>query len=333
AGLNMRNSLSPGAKLSALPAPNRDSGTIDPGRVRIIDPLAISEREGASVPEMPVQGMSSATPIVLARAPIADLVERSEFGALPRISADGRKPAQAYARPMAPAAGSRNMVRIAILIGGMGISTSGTSVAIQTLPPAVTLAFAPYGENLQSWVDRARGQGHEVMLQVPMEPFDYPDNDTGPHTLLTSLKQPENLTRLKWLLGRFTGYTGITNYMGAKFTATEAALKPIFTQISARGLSYLDDGASPRSRAAPLARATRTPFNRANVMLDAEQSSLAIGEALRKLETIAKENGTAIGVGTALPVTISSVAEWAQGLAQRGIALVPVSAIVETAAN
>ena len=33
-------------------------------------------------------------------------------------------------------------------------------------------------------VARAREAGHEVLLEVPMEPFDYPDNDPGPQTLL-----------------------------------------------------------------------------------------------------------------------------------------------------
>ena len=327
AKLNMRNSVAPadpaptmaGANLGAGTnrgaEANRGQNSNGSGNFKIFDPSA-----RADLPGKPAH-------VVLARAPIADLVERSEFGPLPRIAKDGRKPAEAYARPVPPTAASRTMVQVAVVIGGMGISTSGTSSAIKKLPPAVTLAFAPYGANLQSWVDRARGQGHEVMLQIPMEPFDYPDNDPGPHTLLTTLKQKENLTRLNWLLGRFTGYTGITNYMGAKFTATEEALKPILTQVSARGLSYLDDGASPRSRAAALAGTTGTQYSRGSVLLDAEQSSAAIDKALRKLETIAKERGFAIGVGTALPITIQSVAEWSQGLGERGIALVPVSAV------
>ena len=57
-------------------------------------------------------------------------------------------------------------------------------------------------------VARARGEGHEVLLQVPMEPFDYPDNDPGPQTLLTSLDAGQNIDRLHWLMSRFQGYVG-----------------------------------------------------------------------------------------------------------------------------
>ena len=56
------------------------------------------------------------------------------------------------------------------------------------LPPAVTLAFAPYGAEPGKLVERARSLGHEVLLQIPLEPFDYPDNDPGPQTLQTQAK-------------------------------------------------------------------------------------------------------------------------------------------------
>src|SRR5690606_12235437 len=100
----------------------------------------------------------------------------------------------------------------------------------------------------------ARGAGHEVMLQIPLEPFDYPDNDPGPHTLLTSLPPAENVKRLRWLMGRFTGYAGVTNHMGAKFTAAQEALLPVLDEINRRGLIYLDDGTAARSRGDAIAR-------------------------------------------------------------------------------
>ncbi len=52
----------------------------------------------------------------------------------------------------------------------------------------------PYGADVERLVARARGEGHEILLQVPMEPFGYPDNDPGPQTLLTSLTPEQNST-------------------------------------------------------------------------------------------------------------------------------------------
>ena len=99
-----------------------------------------------------------------------------------------------------------------------------------------------YGRNLEGWVRRSRDAGHEVMLEVPLEPFDYPDNDPGPHTLLTSLPPEENIKRLHWIMSRFTGYTGITNQMGAKFAAAQDSFLPVLEEVKSRGLLYLDDG-------------------------------------------------------------------------------------------
>ena len=84
----------------------------------------------------------------------------------------------AYAAPAA-----RGKFRIAIVVSGLGISAKATSAALASLPPGVTLGFAPYAGDVQHWVNQARQFGHEVLLEVPMEPFDFPDSDPGPHTL------------------------------------------------------------------------------------------------------------------------------------------------------
>ena len=105
-----------------------------------------------------------------------------------------------------------------------------------------------------------------MLLQAPMEPFDYPDNDPGPQTLLTSLSADQNIDRLHWLMSRFQGYVGIVNYMGARFTATEQALAPVLKEAAQRGLIYVDDGSSPRSLAGQIAGANNLPFAKAEVV-------------------------------------------------------------------
>lgn len=265
----------------------------------------------------------------LGPSPQKGLSEAGRFGPLPRIAADGRRPSQVYARPVPASNGTAaKKARVAILIGGMGLSLSGTNEAIAELPPAVSLAFAPYPKDLQASVAKARRYGHEVMLQIPMEPFDYPSNDPGPYTLLTDLPPKENIQRLDWLLSRFTGYFGVTNYMGAKFTAAADALRPALKQLSARGLVYIDDGASARSHAREIADEVGLGNASADVIIDADQTPEAIDQALERLEELARERGFALGVGSGLPVTIERVAEWAHKLEQSDIQLVPASAAV-----
>jgi polysaccharide deacetylase 2 family uncharacterized protein YibQ len=262
----------------------------------------------------------------LAPAPDKRLVERSRHGILPRIGSDGARPAEVYARP-APAVAGKS-VRIALVVGGMGLSQSTTSDAIARLPADVTLAFAPYGTELERQVARAREEGHEVMLQVPMEPFDYPDNDPGPHTLTTKAQPSEVMDRLQWVMSRFPGYVGVVNYMGGKFTSSETALAPVLRDWASRGLVALDDGTSPRSQLGAVATGLKLPAARADTTVDAVPKAAAIDDQLARLETIAREKGTAIGVATALPVTLDRIAAWAKGLEAKGIRLVPLTAVI-----
>jgi polysaccharide deacetylase 2 family uncharacterized protein YibQ len=265
-------------------------------------------------------------PVKLAAAPDRRLVERSRHGSLPRIGADGARPADVYARP-APQTPAR-VGRIAIVVGGLGLSQSMTSDAVSKLPGPVTLAFAPYGPELERQVARAREDGHEVMLQVPMEPFDYPDNDPGPHTLTASAQPAETLDRLHWVMSRFTGYVGIINYMGARFTSSEPALTPVLKDIATRGLMVLDDGSSPRSLIGSTAQALKLPASRGDTVVDTVPKASAIDDQLARLETIARERGSAIGVASGLPLTVERLVQWSRGLEARGFVLVPVSAAV-----
>jgi len=243
-----------------------------------------------------------------------------------KVGPDGATPAQVYARPLGPAPATKPAGRIAIMVGGLGISQSSTSEAIARLPGAVSLAFAPYGADLEKTAARARAEGHEVFLQVPMEPFDYPDNDPGPHTLLTGPKGADNLDRLQWALGRFTGYVGIVNFLGGRLTADDAALTPLLREVAGRGLMVVDDGSSARSQLAPAATRAQIPALKADLALDGAPRADAIDKELQRLETLARENGVAVATASALPVTIERITRWARTLEAKGLVIVPVSA-------
>lgn len=254
------------------------------------------------------------------------LLEQSRHGPIPRIAADGARPSDVYARK--PPAGTPNPdgPQIAIVVGGLGISATTTASALSKLPAAVTLAFTPYGSDLGTLVSQAREKGHEVLLQVPMEPHDYPDNDPGPQTLLSSLSADQNIDRLHWLFSRMQGYVGVTNFMGARFTASDHALAPVMRDLSKRGLIYVDDGSSPRSQAGQIAGASKLPYVRAEVIIDAVPSAVEIDNALARLEALARGRGIVVGYSSALPASIDRIAKWAKAAQGRGITLVPVTA-------
>ncbi len=257
--------------------------------------------------------------------------EASRHGPLPRVADDGTRPADAFARPVKPVPGQPNAPKIAIVIGGLGVGAVSTNDAISKLPGAVTLAFSSYGAELDQQAARARASGHELILQVPMEPFDYPDNDSGPQTLLTSLDAAQNVDRLQWAMSRFQGYVGIANSMGARFTASEQALAPVLRETAKRGLIYLDDGSSSHSLASQIAGANNLAFAKADIVLDTVPAAGDIDRALGRLEAAARERGSAVGMASGLPVTLERIAKWAKAAEGRGIMLVPISAVANRA--
>jgi polysaccharide deacetylase 2 family uncharacterized protein YibQ len=264
--------------------------------------------------------------IKLTPAPAKGFVENSSSGPLPKLSSDGRRPFDAYARPVHKGILQSSQPKIAILLGGMGLNSGLTDRAVRTLPEEITLAFAPYGTDLQQTINAARDRGHEVMLQLPMEPFGYPNLNPGPHTLLVSADSRSTAASLSWLLSRFTGYTGVVNYLGARFTSETAAMIPVVQTLKDRGLVYLEDGSSQRSVADEIAAGISLPTRRADIIIDGEPNFNAITAKLQKLEQMSRDGRIVIGIGTGLPATIDAVATWTRKLQARGILLVPVSA-------
>jgi uncharacterized protein len=255
------------------------------------------------------------------------MLETTRHGMIPQIASDGARPSILYAQTRQLPPAKTDAPRIALVISGLGISASGTAEAFSKLPGPVTFAFAPYGADLATLVARARAEKHEVLLQAPMEPFDYPDNDPGPQTLLTSLTGDQNIDRLHWLMSRFQGYVGIVSYMGARFTASEQALAPVLRETAKRGLIYVDDGSSARSVAGQIAGSHNLPFAKADIVLDAVPTPAAIDQALARLEMAARDHGNAVGIATALPATIARLAEWAKKVEGRGFVLVPITMV------
>ncbi|MCW6510104.1 divergent polysaccharide deacetylase family protein [Lichenifustis flavocetrariae] len=294
--------------------------------VKVVRPPGSSAFPGTFIP------VPQTETLALAPAPDSRLVERGRYGFLPRRAPDGTRPADVYARPVSlDGALGTHAPRIALFVGGMGLNRMLTAAAAQALPPAVTFGFAPYGGDLGQQVENTRALGHEAVLQVPMESFNASDGSSMPRLLETADPARVTLDNLHWQMSRFSGYVGVSSFLGGKFTADAAAFSPVLKDIAARGLFYLDDGTAPRNLAATLGPSLGVPTLRADVVIDALGEPEAIDAGLKKLEAVARSKGSALGATTGLPTTVDRVAAFATALAGRGIALVPASALAPDA--
>ncbi|MEO1014993.1 MAG: divergent polysaccharide deacetylase family protein [Pseudomonadota bacterium] len=249
--------------------------------------------------------------------PTPDMVMAGRFGPMPRISKDGVSPSEAYAHAFSP----QDDPSIALIVAGLGLNPAVTARAIDELPSAVTLAFAPYAKDLPYWTERAREQGHEILIELPMEHGAKADKAIGPAGLKTGRPAQENLKRLEWLMSRFGGYVGATNYLGARLASDSDAIRPILARLSAAGLYFFDDTGAVHRFGAPTAKGV------ASVSRLITPGSTDPKDDLSALETVANRDGAALGKAYLTPETLDLVLAWSNTLGDRDLTLAPASAV------
>ncbi len=280
----------------------------------------------------------SVTAAAFSRAPLAAqdttpinaadpaLLEHKGGLALPKIAEDGRMALRVYARPFV----SRDeRSRVAVIVGGLGLSPVATEAAIRRLPGAVTLAFHPDAADIGKWAEMARRAGHEVLLSIPMEPADFPFDDPGPRALLTNLDTRENLDRLERTLGRLTGFVGVMSVMGSKFAQHEDGLRPVLETLNRRGVMYVEAAGAVESMAPRIATEIGLPRVIVDVVLDDEPSQAAIENQLARLEAVARERAVAVALARPYPVVIEGLSKWVATLKEKNLVLAPASAIAD----
>jgi polysaccharide deacetylase 2 family uncharacterized protein YibQ len=293
----------------------------------------LSSRRGDNIPR-PSAARPETGPLAPAR-PFAPL-EKPEKPAKPAEEAAVRQPpllaAPVSAKPTwlrnampAPPTGNRPLV--AIVLDDLGLDRLRTADAIRLRGP-LTLSFMTYASDLAGQTQSARRAGHELLLHVPMEAVDQ-HADPGPHGLFTVLSRDEILERLRWGLDRVDGFVGINNHMGSKFTSDERGMAPVMEELHVRGLVFLDSRTSPSSVGIRMAAAYGVPHAARDVFLDDDQTPAAITKELERLEQLARRRGSAIAIGHPHDATIAALKAWLPLLGEKGLALVPVSTVVQ----
>ncbi len=316
-----------------IPVNRPDLAMVDPEAAMMTDGTGASGRGDAGLgapvpapsPPIPIPGASPFDRLELAPAPQPSLVQETPTGPLPQIGRDGTRPWQAYARPF-PRDDDR--VRIAIVMSEMGLSGVSTGLALERLPPGVTLAFVPYAERLATLVEAARSKGHEVLVTVPLQPSDYPLTDPGPGTLFVGRDTATNLSRLTRVLTSVAGYVGVIDLYGTRFATVPSAMVPVLETVRDVGLLYVDGSRAPDSVLPQLGDDLGIPWARADRVIDLSPSRGAIDEQLAQLAAVAETQGFAVGLARPRPATIERLLPWMRVLSEQNMVVAPISALV-----
>ena len=254
------------------------------------------------------------------------ITEETEDGPLPIIAADGRQPWLEYSRGFKRA---DRKPRIALIVTNLGLSATYTKAALKLLPEDITLSFSHVAPRLKSWIREARQKGHEVLMDIPMEPLGFPKNDPGRATLLTSSNEVENLNRLEHVMKKAGGYVGLLGTLGTKFMLHSETFLPVLKTIKQRGLIYVDSRSTSRSLGPELASSIQLPRAFNNIFIDKEPSNQKIKGKLDELEKIALKKRFAVGIAQPFPLTIEILSQWAEKLKTKQISLAPITAVVD----
>ncbi|MEM6604064.1 MAG: divergent polysaccharide deacetylase family protein [Pseudomonadota bacterium] len=261
----------------------------------------------------------------LLKAPLKGYFETGPYGPLPKQPSEGLPLYNAYGHSGKILAGTKPL---AMVIGGLGMDHDLTLEAIRTLPSEVTLGFIPYSSNLQFYIDEARKYGHETIIELPLEPFDFPRQDVGHKVLLTDLDIKDYEDRLYWLLGRASGYSGVMNYLGDKYMTSDK-IRPLLRDLKKRGLYFVENKTLQSGMTHDIAHAVDIPYAASFDIIDSTLTPSFINERLDLVRTALKEETPVIATGYASALTLSTLRIKLLEYRQNNIQLIPISAAVQ----
>ena len=312
---NIPDDVNPTVSVALVGGPDKPTPQTPSGQNATSGPLLIDGRTVTNGPRT----ITDFTP--LPRAPISGLSRTTSYGRIPHPHADGRKAITAYAKPFTP---KDNTKYVALVVGGLGLNPQITRRAINELPGAVTLSFAADAPGLQSWVNKARAHGHEVMIELPMQGAE----QVATRTLAIG-SETANTKNLEYLLSRAQGYFAVTNYDGDRLVNDEVALLPIIKTLKDAGLGFIYDGAVDNERISPLAKREALPLATANAYLDEkQQDSIYVHHNIKALSQDSYDS-VPIGMGFSYTSTIDGIKIWLASK-PKNIELAPVSYALKT---
>jgi polysaccharide deacetylase 2 family uncharacterized protein YibQ len=220
--------------------------------------------------------------------------------------------------------------KIAIVIDDVGIDLKGSERAIKLSPP-VTLSFLPYAVRLREQAKEAQRQGHELLLHMPMEPVGR--ENPGPGALLVDLPMRDLQERFETALASFTGFDGVNNHMGSKFTAYSDGMNMVVDELQQRHLFFLDSRTSAQSVGEKIAQQKGLPTISRDVFLDDDQSPDVIRAQLEATEHVARHKGYAVAIGHPHASTLDVLEPWIIDVQKRGFELVPLRSLIKKPAS
>lgn len=217
--------------------------------------------------------------------------------------------------------------KIAIVIDDVGMNLKQSRAAIH-LDPNVTIALLPYAKTVKEMAAQAKANGNEIIIHTPMEAMSS-EVSLGSMALKSDMDFAAFDVEFNRIAGSFEGYVGVNNHMGSRLTQNPEAMGYLMDQLKQRGLYFLDSRTIHTSIAADMAKTYGIPFAVRDVFLDHESTPEFVSNALKNVERIAREQGSAIAIGHPKAITMQALQNWIPNLEEKGFELVALSKVLD----
>jgi hypothetical protein len=221
--------------------------------------------------------------------------------------------------------------RMALVIEDYGMN-GDLSRRFERLPGTFTAAVRSNMDNAQAWANEARQGRMEVLLDLPMEPKNYPTRNPGEGAILVDLSGKEIRKRLERALDRVGPVPGIKTYMGSLAVEDRDVMRPILEELQKRGLFLIESTHSQFSIVPELAREIGIPFYEVTSISDVDAghgNAGTIGIRFHDLVRRCRANGYAIGIIHPREGTLEVLEEALPGLAREGIVVMGLSEVMK----
>jgi polysaccharide deacetylase 2 family uncharacterized protein YibQ len=204
------------------------------------------------------------------------------------------KPTQPPLKPAVPP--EKTLAKLAVIIDDVGYP-SPTIDGYQRFEGKLTFSVLPFQPESANYAQILHHAGFEIMIHIPMEPEGYPEKEPGVGALFVYDSRDEVERKLQKMIQVTPYATGANNHMGSLATQHPDLMTYTLSFLNAEGLYFVDSRTSPHSSAYELSRQLQIESGKRDVFLDNHDDFAFINKQFEELKTIARERGTAIGIG------------------------------------
>ncbi len=188
---------------------------------------------------------------------------------------------------------------ICIIIDDFGNALDATTLGFLTLNTPVTAAVLPgkpYSKQIGIIADSL---GCEVMVHMPMEPFDIAEEDSGGYLLTERLNAGEVASRVAAAFTELPMAAGMNNHQGSKATTSLQLMKDLARILKKREKYFIDSFTNPESRAFLTMHRFGVKTEVRQLFLDNQPDQAHITAQLDSLALLSQDRGVVIGIGHA----------------------------------